>query len=103
LLLFEFLTNIRISIAICYFRLFESLKYIQKYLFKVKYFCKNFKKKIIYNIYKTKEILEFTIKIGKNINYNKIKAKTKIEFIYLNINIIFEKLNIIKIDILNFF
>jgi len=52
-------------IVVCCFTLFESLKYIQKRLFKVKYFRKNYKKKLIYNTYRTKQTLEFAIKIAK--------------------------------------
>ncbi len=65
MLLFESLTNIKMLIVVCCFTLFESLKYIQKRLFKVKYFRKNYKKKLIYNTYRTKQTLEFAIKIAK--------------------------------------
>jgi len=34
-------------------------------LFKVKYFCKNYKEKLVYNTYKTRQTLEFAIKITK--------------------------------------
>jgi len=63
LLLFEFLTNIKILIVAYYFTLFEFLKYIQKYLFKVKCSRKNYREKLIYNIYKTRQTLKFAIEI----------------------------------------
>ncbi len=65
LLLFEFLANIKILIVACCFIFLESSKYIQKYLFRIKYFCKNYREKSIYNIYRTKQILKFAIEIAK--------------------------------------
>jgi len=65
LLLFEFLANIKTSIAICRFKFLESSKYIQEYLFRVEYSRKNYKVKSIYNIYRTRQVLEFAIETTK--------------------------------------
>jgi len=65
LLLFEFLASIKTSIVACRFRFFKFLKSIRECLFRVKCFRKNYKKKLIYNTYRTRQALEFAIEIAK--------------------------------------
>jgi len=65
LLLFEFLASIKASIIACCFKLLEFSKHIQEYLFRVKYFRKNYRVKSIYNTYRTKQMLKFAIETTK--------------------------------------